>query len=125
MRSAVRREMIDETGIVLGPEQLRGFYGELASTFICGVFGAGKTEIANQIIRKFCNHAIDNDGSSGIVIIAIFSDRGYCTKLMEEYGLTIKEYQSQGISSMIGVKSWLLESYGITEKAPLVIVIYK
>ena len=117
--------MKDETGILLGKDQLRGSHGEVASTFICGAFGAGKTEIANQIIKKFCNHVIDNVGSRGLLIVSIFSDRGYCSRIMEEYGIMIKEYQSKGISTMIGVKSWFLESYAISEKAILVIVINK
>ena len=112
---------------------------------ITGTFGTGKTELAFQLVRKFCNYVIEKHKSRGIIIASAFSERGYCSKILKEYDDMIThhlrlraehpifDWNSQmgyGISRIVGKKQWLLERYKISERtqpttASLVLVINK
>ena len=103
-----------ETAILLSKNQLHACCGELSSSFIYGGFGTGKTELAIQVNKKFCDHVIEKFASRGLVIVSIFSDRGYCDKLMKNYTemldacLTTQGQRddslSQSLSTMVCVK---------------------
>ena len=144
MRSAMKYQTsLQEKAIILSEHQADVFHGPICSTFITGTFGTGKTELAFQLIKKFCNYVQEKHRSMGIVIASVFSDRGYCTELLKEYDDMITQhlhrfsftgwtdegnydmYRSIGISSVVGVKQWLLERYQIQETSCLVLVINK
>ena len=132
MRSEIQGQSDDEQGILLNNEQAESCHGEVASTFIIGSFGSGKTEITFQIIRNFCKNKIENYSCNGLVIVGLFSDRGYCNKIMEDYHKMITDFLKiphlgneayYGLSAIVGVKDWLLERFAITQEATLVLII--
>ena len=117
--------------ILLSKEQVDVCEEPLQSTFITGTFGTGKTELAFQLIKKFCDFVIEKHTSRGIVIASAFSPRGYCNKLIKEYDdmitqhLRVDSFIGYGISRLVGIKDWLLERFQVKENASLVLVINK
>ena len=148
--SSVDREMrsvLKEKAIILSREQMDVCQSPLSSTFITGTFGTGKTELAFQLIRKFCNYVVEKHTSKGIIIASAFAHRGYCNKILKEYDDMITQHLrlpdehpvhskenfspssnvwiENGISRLVGKKQWLLERFKIDETASLELVINK
>ena len=118
----------EETGILLDNQQEQISHSRCSSSLIYGGFGTGKTEMALIIIRQFCEKVIRNFSSRGVLIVSMFSNRGYCTNMIEDYETMIRSYlrihglgwqfqgASYGVSSMVCAKNWLLDRFGIDFK---------